>query len=362
MDIRFTVYKGRDLYIWRFLSMKKFVCFFISTFMICCIASMALVYYIDPFYVFHMPFGGLQPIRGSVHYVARGLIRNMDYEILVCGSSMCENIHTDYVDDLYGSKSIKVVQHGSHSMDLEASLKVAAKTGKAGIIIMALDGSMWNKPADSYRVNNIPQYAVNESPFLYSIPYLINGSSFMKCMNLIQKNAEGKTPPMNNWWCMGKHSKEAVYVAYLKQKQQQKTFYDKDLARENLENLKKGIEVCQKKGIEIDFFIPPYSVAYFAFSDYRYQFEDYKELWKELLQYDNVHIYAVQFDTELISDLDNYRNLNHYNGDVSDTIINDIYYGKYELSMDNIDLETENFIEWLEEYDWSGLDKEAESN
>lgn len=62
--------------------------FFISTFMICCMASMALVYYIDPLYVFRMPFGDLQPIRGSVHYVSRGLIRNMDYEILVCGSSM----------------------------------------------------------------------------------------------------------------------------------------------------------------------------------------------------------------------------------------------------------------------------------
>lgn len=343
--------------------MNKFFCFFISTFMICCVVSIAIVYYIDPFYVFHMPYGNIQPIKtDDPHYVARGLIRNMDYDILVCGSSMCENMHTDYIDCLYGSKSIKVVQHGSYSMDLEASLKAAANVNKASIIIMALDSSMWNKPSDIYRIENIPEYAVNEFPLLYSISYLLNGADLVKCVDLIQKNKNGEITPMNEWWCNDGASKEGVYSAYLAQKEQPRNSYDKDLSRENLENIKKGIKTCQEKGIHICFFIPPYSVANFAFIDYRYQLEDYKELWKELLQYDNVQIYAVQFDTALISGLDNYYNTSHYSGRVADTVINDIYYGKYELDMDNIDFETENFIKWLEEYDWIGLDEAARNN
>lgn len=342
--------------------MNKFISFFIGFFSACCIATMAFVYYIDPFYVFHMPWGNLRPIKtDDPHYVARGLIRNMDYEILVCGSSMCENMHTDYIDSLYGSKSIKVVQHGSYSMDLEASLKVAAKTNKAKIIIMSLDGSIWNKPAGSYRMGNMPQYTVNVFPVLHSASYLLNGSSLLKCLDLIQKNKAGETISMNEWWCTEGSSKKGVYSAYVLQKQQKKSFYDKDLARANLENIKKGVEACQEKGIEIYFFLPPYSVANFAFQDYRCQLEDYKELWKELLQYGNVRIYAEQFDTELISDLDNYYNLSHYNGIIADAVISDIYYGNHQLSMENIDWETDKFIRWLEAYDWEGLDRAADS-
>lgn len=44
----------------------------------------------------------------NAHNIARGLIRNLDYDILICGSSMCENMHTEYVDAIFpGSKSIK---------------------------------------------------------------------------------------------------------------------------------------------------------------------------------------------------------------------------------------------------------------
>jgi len=306
----------------------------------------------------------MQPIQtNDAHYVARGLIRNMDYDILVCGSSMCENMHTDYVDNLYNKKSIKVVQQGSYSKDLESSLQVAAWTNKANVIIMALDSSMWNKPSTTYRLENIPHYTVSRFPILYSLPYLLNGTNIVKCVELIRQNEIGNVSPMNEWWCTDQEwcSEKSVYYSYreLKQLQTASRLYDKSLARENLNNIKKGVEACQKKGIEINFFIPPYSVANFAFSDYRYQLEDYKELWKELLQYDNVNIYAVQYDTALISDLNNYYNLSHYGGKVADAIIDDIYNQRYQLNLENIDIETEKFINWLDKYNWNELDEIA---
>ena len=314
-----------------------------------------------PILCFSHAFWDMEPIQTSDgHYVARGLIRNMDYDILVCGSSMCENMHVDYIDDLYGQKSIKVVQHGSYSKDLEASLCVAAKANKAQTIIMALDSSLWNKPSDSYRIKDIPQYLTSEMPILYCMPYFLDYQVFFKGIELVKANLNGQVTSMNDWWCFGNDAyyADTVYASYqqMKQSPAEKSEYDGELARDNLSNLEKGIKACMDKGIEINFFIPPYSVANFAFSDYELELRDYKEIWKKLLSYDNVHIYAIQFDTDLISDFDNYRNLSHYSGEVSDIIISDIYYGKYELNVNNIDEKTEQFIKWLDEYNWNELE------
>lgn len=340
--------------------MKKSLTVFISAFAVPYIILCLFVFLIDPYYVFHAPLFEMEPINHNAHYIARGLIRNMDYDMLICGTSMCENMHTDYVDTVFDCKSIKVVQHGSYSRDLAASLKQAARSGKAQTVIMGLDSNVWKKPSDGYRIEDIPQYAVSTPTVINTASYLFNIASLEPCVKLIKTNWNKEMIPMNDWWTISEdsYSQENVANAWRETKNAGNGLSEANekLAWENYNNLTEGIEACAEKGILIKFFIPPYSMADLAFYDYGYALDVNKEIWRELLQYDNVELYAVQFDTDLIQHFEWYRNKNHYNGLVSDMIIDDIADKRFLLTPDNIDREVDTFKQFLDGYDWEGLE------
>lgn len=340
--------------------MKKNIFAFICAFTIPYIVLSMYIFLIDPYYVFHAPLFQMEPIPQDAHYIARGLIRNMDYDILVCGSSMCESMHTDYVDEVFHSKSIKVVQHGSYSNDFAASLKQAARSGKAQMVIMGLDSNVWQKPSEGYRIENIPQYAVTTPTIINAASYLFNVDNLEPSLKLVVANSNGKPNPMNSWWLQPAdyYSQKNVAAAWRELKEQGNGLRETDetLAWENYSNLVEGIEECADMGIPIKFFIPPYSVAYISLRDYGHDLDVCREIWRELLQYDNVELYAVQFDTDLIQHLDWYRNTNHYNGEVSDMIIDDIADKQYLLTIDNIDEEVDKFKKFLDGYDWKELE------
>ena len=340
--------------------MKKNIFAFIGAFTIPYIVLSMYIFLIDPYYVFHAPLFQMEPIPQNAHYIARGLIRNMDYDILLCGTSMCENMHTDYIDAVFDSKSIKVIQFGSYSNDLAASLKQAARSGKAQTVIMGLDTSVLQKPSKGYRIENIPQYAVATPTVISAASYLFNIDNLEPCFELIKANRNGKPDPMNSWWeqPVDSYSQENVAAAWRESKANGGSLseIDETLAWENYGNLKEGLEACADKGIIIKFFIPPYSVANFSFYDYDCALEIDKEIWRGILQYDNVELYAIQFDTDLIQHLEWYRNTNHYNGLVCDRIIDDIANKNFLLTLDNIDEEVDKFKQFLDEYDWKELE------
>lgn len=335
--------------------MKKYLFTFISAFMIPYILLGLFIFLVDPYYVFHKPYFNMEVIRtDDPHFVARGLIRNMDYDILLCGSSMCENMHTDYIDDTFDGKSLKVIQHGSYSNDFAASLKQAAGSDKARMIIMGLDSTMWKKPSEGYRVEKLPSYAVEAPNPFNTAPYIFNVNTLNPCISLLRPNYYNENvESMNQWWEIGNeaYGESNVAADWIKQKTDGQLFSEMDetLARNNYSNLAEGVESCRDKGITVKFFIPPYSVADYSLHDYEYDLKVEKELWRNLLQYDNVEIYAIQFDTDLIEHFEWYRNTSHYNGHVSDMIID-------YITTANIDEQVDTFQKYLDDYDWEALE------
>lgn len=347
--------------------MRKFIYAFLGTISILFLAYTVLIAIIDPFYVFHMPGRGMKVIKtDKAHYVARGLIRNADYDMLICGSSMCENFHIDDANEIFyegEERCLKVVQHGSYSNDLRASLEAAARAKKAKVIIMALDTSIFQKPEEGYR-SDMPHYTTEEISFFNIWPYLLSKDVFRYALDLVLQNVRGNVPSQDSWWIVSgdEYSEENLLSAY-KSDILDKGFrnFNKEKARNNLKNIEKGVEACQRQGIEIKFFIPPYSVAEWDCCDYKEELMEYKELWKELLEYSNVSIYAIQFNQDIIMNFDNYRNVNHYSESVCHEILCDISEGRYQLSAFNIDNEVERFISLLDTYDWITLRKSVQA-
>lgn len=342
--------------------MKKFSIAFVCAFTIPYVLLASFIIIFDPYYVFHKPLFNMKPIKTeNAHYAAKGLIRNMDYDILLYGTSMCENMHTDYINHVFGGTSAKVIQHGAYSRDFGVSLKHVAWADKADTVIMGLDSTMWKKPSNCYRLDDISDYAVEIPNIINCVPYIFNVDNLKLCLDLIKANRNADMESMNNWWCIGDgaYGKNNLANDWINQKTAGYSLPETDpvLAWQNYNNLAEGIEACRDNDIKIKFFIPPYSVADFSLYDYQNDLKVNKEIWRKLLQYDNVELYAIQFDTELIQNFEYYRNANHYNGYVCDIIIDDISNGKFRLTPDNIDEQVEKFKQFLDEYDWEGLEK-----
>ena len=83
--------------------------------------------------------------------------------------------------------------------------------------------------------------------------------------------------------------------------------------------------------------------------------ETMKILTEEVLKYDNAHVFCFYDDTDLVTNLDNYSDLQHYSGEVSDMILECMASDEHELTLDMY----EDYFDMIEEfymnYDYSQM-------
>ena len=72
----------------------------------------------------------------------------------------------------------------------------------------------------------------------------------------------------------------------------------------------------------------------------------------QLTGLDNVHLFCFDDVTELVTDLDNYRDIAHYSADISDKIFQYMSEGKYRLTADNIDDYFDSLAEFYTNFDY----------
>jgi hypothetical protein len=94
--------------------------------------------------------------------------------------------------------------------------------------------------------------------------------------------------------------------------------------------------------IEFIFFFPPYSLAHHKKTYQINQLSFYedmkfrKNMLKELTKIKNVRIFDFETDLDIISDLDNYKDLYHYRKEVNDYMVNCISEQRQLVTQKNI--------------------------
>ena len=80
-----------------------------------------------------------------------------------------------------------------------------------------------------------------------------------------------------------------------------------------------------------------------------------KIITEEVLQYDNAHVFCFYDDTELVTDLDNYSDLQHYSGGISDLILQYMASGEHELTLDSYEQYFDDIEAYYMNYDYSAM-------
>lgn len=310
------------------MDFKKWIKIFsLGSFTIIIILS-AITIFIDPFFHFHKPISKLYyPLLGGYErYINNGIIKNFEYNAIVTGTSMTENFKASEVENLFGGKVIKIPFAGASFYEINQNIENAYKYRKIDYVIRGLDMRRFNDSPTLMRndLGNYPIYLLNDDVF-DDFSYFINKDSFVLCLKIlnetIKRGGGGMTSfdEYANWNDRYLFSKNEV----LKDKDIFKFFSQGDNLslkdRKNIEdNIERNVVELAKKHPETTFyyFFTPYSIIYwndlYKQGDILKSIEAERMVIEKVLECSNIKLYTFNLQTDVITDLNNYKDKTHY--------------------------------------------------
>lgn len=309
--------------------------------MILLILIAAAVILIDPFVHFHSPYFGLAATETDERGQMIGVAKNISYDTAIVGSSMSENFEAGWFDDgIIGNRTVKLSMQGAHFDDYSRLLDAVLKRPETKTVIICLDNYLILHDPGEYPTT-IPEYLENDTP-KDDIYYLWNKSvAFMYLPQFIINNiSEGFSADSAYCWAdryrFDKYVARASYLPFRLLQQDPEEAYDTYFGRVDELTAKLLPYIEERPDVTFMFFSPPYSIMYWDDCILRGRLTAeicaLNELYKKLLEYDNVRLFYFQDDWDIITDLDNYKDYSHFSKDISHYIYECMRDGKHELN------------------------------
>ena len=351
---------------------------FFGVFIVIFSAFCAVVWYVDPFRLFHQPFMCKNQIYDDMRYNARWFIKSGDYDSIILGTSMLANTSAKEAAELLGGKFINISIWGSSLEQRAILMNYALKKKPIKKIIISLDrGGL--VPVNMKLDNKV---SANRFDFLYTD----NSNIFKVYMNIkfiskifSFKCEEDANMDMPSSWMLkwGDRTEQRFgglenWIKTYKDKDMQTTMqmlssaaimalngyqpqnllntyylekYQKDLDNNVLKFAK------DYPNTEFVLVIPPYFMAYNSIL--RFSADGYSALQKELIRYvlnqklSNIKLYAYDY-LDFTYDVRNYMDLGHYSPEINSKILQMLSKKEGELNLSNLD-------KWWQKYDEAAM-------
>lgn len=348
---------------------KKFLIQELSITALLMTAVAGIIAYVDPFFHYHAPIEGFSYIMDNERYQNDGITRNFEYDALITGTSVSENFRSTLVDELFGVNSVKATYAGGYFKEIgDGERRALEYNDNIKMVIRSMDmyfamtdvdyrNPQAADPAFLYD-NNI----INDEAYLYNADVLfeyVNGGigrtlegvpsdNFDTYMRFAEDRPLGAAyvlPYVN----FGEPSDEEIHM----------TEEERDMLIANVRaNLTANI--ASYPDVQFYYFFPPYCIAdwytnHYVKGDIPAVIEEMELITEELLKYDNVHVFCFYDGTDVITNLDNYSDLQHYSGEVSDSILLSMARGEHELTKENYIEYFDSIEEFYMNYDYSQI-------
>lgn len=330
-----------------------------------------LLYIYDPMMLFHKPWGRDVTLHKNMRLQAAGIIRSLDYDGYIIGTSMFENTSANKAADLLGVNFANISMSGSDIYERSFPLALALSEG-ADRIIYSLD--------DHYTTQRMgrDRFAIENFDYLYSDRYargkLYFQIKFIKCAMLMSedtecvgRNVDADRPNewitnkahyvrfggLDNWFAANNNTqiidalKEITTAANSIKKGEYIILEQAELDRE----IEKTIFYVEEylvhyaeayPDVKFDFVFPPYSRIKFAQWHQLYGTEArvheavVRRFAQAASELENVNVYGFE-DHDFLDDIANYKDTKHYNQWVNDMMLESIKSGNNMISLGNVD-------------------------
>lgn len=330
-----------------------------------------LVVCLDPFFHYHAPLDGWYYELGDQRSQNDGITRHFSYNAVITGTSMSENFRTSEFDALFGTNSVKLPYPGATFKEINDNLKVAFAThDDIRFVLRPLDYSHITEDKDAMRedMGEYPTYLYDQN-LLNDVKYLYNRDVFFYyLLPMLEKKLRGKAGGMTSFDEYGASfqdtcGKEQALegITSFSVATEQSSLSDEEIS-ELKENMEQNVISLAKEHPETTFlyFFPPYSAVWWG--SLKEEGTLLKQIQAERLaaqmmleETDNIEVYSFNLNTDLVFNLDNYKDAGHYGPQVNSQILNWIADGEGRITGDNLEEYIQKETELYLNYDYNRL-------
>ncbi|WP_459815033.1 hypothetical protein [Campylobacter concisus] len=275
-------------------------------------------------------------------YLNAGLIKNYDFDSIVIGSSMTQNFILDEVKYYLGfDKPIKLTLAGGNIIEYNTFLTNAINKKNVKNILFGLDIFSLDT-----KESRLPQYLYDES-IINDLRYVVNLDTFKRSVvyPIFSILSNPYHPRFNfNLMYQWQHvnsdndfSEKKLLEQFKKNNINFRNNGDQEkIFRERINNFNILFLDIIKNNKNINFYIfyPPYSILSYKAMDsenLRFFIKIKEYINDALLKYDNVKIYDFQDNSEIITNLNNYKDLTHYHQKINSWILKEMGLDKERI-------------------------------
>lgn len=303
---------------------------------------------IDPFFHYHAPLSSLAYPINNERYQNDGILKHFEYDAIITGSSMTENFKTSEFDRLFNTRAVKTPFEGASFKEINDRLRAAMNSSNdIKLVLQCLDMDYLVKDKDTLRTDlgSFPEYLYDDNIW-NDMKYILNKDVFVYSAEVLYLTVKGMETTSfdqyKNWSDKFLYGKEIVCSTFERKKY---AGVNKVLSEEEKKILKDNI--IQNIGqiandypdTEFILYFSPYSICWWDSlaqdGKLEWEFEVQKIVIEELLKHKNIKLYSFFTNTDLICDLNNYKDIYHYGGWVNSNILHWISENKYLLTESN---------------------------
>lgn len=347
---------------------KQFTILVLSLLGTALVGIAALVIIVDPLFHYHAPLSFLSYRIDNSMYQNDGILSNFEYDAVIVGTSMSQNFYTSQAEELFGYDFVKVPLAGANYIETNELLEAAFESDNdVKFVIRNIDYS-WMGDTDNTRYYEglLPEYLYDDNIF-NDIQYWYSRDVLIRILKdvflyTLQGNETTTFDEYNNW--SDDYPLGAEYFLFedirYPQEAEDDVFTEAEEALISLHAYENFVQIAiDNPDTTFYLFYSPYSIAYWDMLDRIMEINlicDAKLLiTEELLKADNIRIFSFDSNTDLITDLDLYRDYAHYGQEVSDWILDQLAAGAYEITADNYVEVIEADREFYLNFDYDGL-------
>lgn len=348
---------------------KKWLLMTLGITMAVLMAMASVMIYIDPCFHYHGPVEGRPYILyggGSYEkYYNDGIGKHFEYDVMITGSSVTENFMASQVENLWKCKAVKTSFAGGTLREVDENVKRAlANNDRVSAVIRGIDENKLLKEKDGM-AQNAPTYLYDNNPF-NDVNYLFNKDVWIKLLSgdircMIQGLESTSFDEYANWAAKATFSKERTLSQYERPQKQEEAAYTQVIHDSIQANIDQNIVETVRDNPDITFyyFLTPTSLCQWDEWNQKgvlkIQIEAERMMIESLLPYSNVQVYGFSDMFDIITNLDNYMDVEHYSDTINDMIIQWIYEGKGLITADNYNGYINKITTFYSSYDYESM-------
>lgn len=319
-----------------------------KSFAICCVSALFLyagvvamtVYLVDPFGYFSKRKITIQRAT-EARKLAVGIIKYYDFKSILVGSSMSQNFLMSDLSKI-APEPMKITDGGIMAYEIENILRYAFKY-KPNLNTVIINIDFFAMTYDQNQMDrSLYDFLFNERPYDIFSKYLLSGKNFKNALKVFKQDIKDNYQEVDYerlfFWDSDKikYGKQAVYknVENILNKQAINFNFSYPWTKERMINtFNEYVLPFIKSYPDTKFilFYPPYSIAswwaYKKFNVLTDEIEFKAALASELASFKNVQLFDFQDDLKTITNLDIYRDADHYNSKINTLMANEMSFG-----------------------------------